>query len=354
MRCLLSVVLAFFTVSAAAAEVRVFAAVSLTEGLEEIAKVYEKKTGDEVVFAFGASSMLARQIEEGAPADLFLSADEARMDALARQGLIVAATRASVLSNTLVVVVPRDGGMTIGSPAQLANVRSIALAEPSTVPAGVYARMWLQKIGLWERIESKVIPTDNVRAALAAVESGNVDAAIVYKTDARIAKRTRVAFEVPRAHGPKISYPFALLRDAENREAAMRLLAYLKSKAALDVFARHGFIIEGRGRSSEYRAPEIREHTPSSFARWPGGCERKDLKLRKTWPVPRFAHLEILSLARTHPPCASNDIHRESRPSPVASLPPLPSAMKPPRGEGTRRRNFSSPQRGEAVLRNER
>ena len=237
-----SIVLVALTAPLSGAEVRVFAAVSLTEALEEIAVDYERKTGDEVVFHFGASSMLARQIEQGAPADLFLSADEARMDALAKQGLIVASTRASVLWNTLVVVVPKDGGMTIASPAQLATVESIALAEPSSVPAGVYARAWLQKIGLWERIQPKVIPTDNVRAALAAVESGNVDAAIVYKTDVRIAKRTRVAFEVPRAQGPVISYPFAMLRDAENRKAAMRLLAYLKSKAAMSIFAKHGFL----------------------------------------------------------------------------------------------------------------
>ncbi len=245
-RSLLSIVLVALTASLSAADVRVFAAVSLTEALEEIAQAYQKETADEVVFHFGASSMLARQIEQGAPADLFLSADEARMDALAKRDLIVTATRASVFSNTLVVVVPKDGGMTIASPSQLASIRSIALAEPSSVPAGVYARMWLQKIGLWERIQPKVIPTDNVRAALAAVESGNVDAAIVYKTDARIAKRTRVAYEVPRAQGPAISYPFAMLRDAENRKAAMRLLAYLKSKAALSIFAKHGFITERR------------------------------------------------------------------------------------------------------------
>jgi molybdate transport system substrate-binding protein len=242
LRSLFSILLVSLTVSLSAAEVRVFAAVSLTEALEEISDGYEKTTGDEVVFHFGASSMLARQIEQGAPADLFLSADEARMDALAKQGLVVASTRASVLSNTLVVVVPKEGGMNLASPAQLTNAQSIALAEPSSVPAGVYARAWLQKIGLWERLQPKVIPTDNVRAALAAVESGNVDAAIVYKTDARIARHTRVAFEVPRAQGPAISYPFAMLRDAGNRKSAMRLLAYLKSKAAMRIFAKHGFI----------------------------------------------------------------------------------------------------------------
>src|SRR5688500_12958038 len=107
-RSLFSLVLVALTASLSAAEVRVFAAVSLTEALEEIVEAYQKETADEVVFHFGASSMLARQIEQGAPADLFLSADEARMDALAKRDLIVTATRASVLSNTLVVVVPKE------------------------------------------------------------------------------------------------------------------------------------------------------------------------------------------------------------------------------------------------------
>ena len=214
-------------VSAHAGEVRVLAAVSLTEALEEIAAGY---TRDEIVFNLGASSLLARQIEQGAPADLFLSADEARMDALAKQGLVK--SRVSVLSNTLVVV---------GVP--LARAKSVALAEPSSVPAGVYARAWLMKTGQWTRIAPKVIPTENVRAALAAVESGNADAAIVYKTDARIAKRVRIVFEVPRAQGPKISYPFALLRDAENPNGAALFLRHLQSKEARRIFAKHGFIL---------------------------------------------------------------------------------------------------------------
>lgn len=243
MRRLLAVVLLSMCASLQAAEVRVFAAVSLTEALEEIASAYERRSGDDIVFHFGASSLLARQIEQGAPADLFLSADEARMNALAQQNLIVASTRKSVLSNSLVIVVPNDGGLTLTSPAQLTRAERIALAEPSTVPAGVYARAWLQKIGLWDRVAAKIIPTDNVRAALAAVESGNVDAAIVYKTDARIAKRSRIAYEVPRASGPAISYPFALLRNAEQRDAATRFLAHLRSKAALRIFAQHGFLI---------------------------------------------------------------------------------------------------------------
>ncbi len=220
-----------------------FAAASLTEALGEIAGAYEKKNGEKIVLNLGASSLLARQIEQGAPADLFLSADEAKMNALVARGRIVAASRVSVLSNTLVVVVPKDSRIAIASAAQLAKLQSIALAEPSSVPAGVYAKAWLVRQKVWDRIAAKVIPTENVRAALAAVEAGNVDAAVVYRTDALLSKKVRVAYVVPRNDAPPISYPFAIVKDAENRKEAARFLAYLRSPAARAVFARYGFLI---------------------------------------------------------------------------------------------------------------
>jgi molybdate transport system substrate-binding protein len=235
MRRLFLLAFLFLTTAVAAAEVRVFAAASLREAVEEIAASYKP---DRIVFSFGASSMLARQIQEGAPADLFLSADEAKMSALVTQGLVK--QRVSVLSNSLVVVVPKRGGKNVTSPRQLPTLGRIALAEPSSVPAGIYAREWLRRLGLWERIRPNVIPTDNVRSALAAVESGNVDAAIVYKTDARISKEVRVAYEVPHAETPSISYPFGIVNDTP---AARRFFAHLRSKAALSIFAKHGFIV---------------------------------------------------------------------------------------------------------------
>jgi molybdate transport system substrate-binding protein len=214
-------------------EVDVFAAASLTDVLQEIAARYERTSGDRIVFNFGASSMLARQIELGAPADLFASADEAKMDALQRRHLIDPKTRVSLLSNTLVIV----SNVRLSDPRQLVNVKSIALAEPSSVPAGVYAKWYLTKIGIWSRVERKVIPTDNVRSAVAAVKSGNVDAAIVYKTDVK-------EFMLEIEDGPPISYPFAVVRDAEQPAAARRFLAYLASQPARDVFVRHGFIVK--------------------------------------------------------------------------------------------------------------
>lgn len=228
-----------------AGEIHVSAAASLTDALRDLKAAYEKAGGDTVVLNLGASSLLARQIEEGAPADLFLSADEARMDQLQKAGLVLAGTRRSVLANTLVVVVPTDSPLKLSSPADLAGpgVKALALAETRTVPAGIYAREYLEKLGLWGRLAGRVVPTENVRAALSAVESGNADAGIVYRTDAGISKKVRIAFEVPRAAGPDISYPFAVLAGSRRKEAARRFLDYLASPPALEVFRRYGFLV---------------------------------------------------------------------------------------------------------------
>lgn len=230
-----------------AAELNVFAAASLTDALQEIAAGYEKGGGDRIVLNLGASSTLARQIHEGAPADLFLSADEEKMNGLEKRKLLLPGTRKSVLSNTLVVVVPADSTLKIAGVKDLAapGIRALALAEPQTVPAGIYAREYLGKQGVWSQVIDRVIPTENVRAALAAVESGNADAGIVYKTDTGISKRVRIAWEVPRAEGPTISYPFAILAGSERKEAARRFLAHLESPAARAVFRKHGFLILG-------------------------------------------------------------------------------------------------------------
>ena len=222
----------------------VFAAASLTESLQEIAAAYEKQSGDKIVFNFAASGTLARQIEEGAPADIFFSADEAKADALEKKGLLVKETRKSLLGNSLVIVTPPDSAA-IQSPADLTNaaVKRVALGDPRIVPAGTYAKAYLEKSGLWAGVEPKVVPCENVRAVLAAVESGNVDAGVVYKTDAAISKKVKVAFEVPAADGPKISYPAALVANAPHPDAAKKFLGCLTGSEADAVFARHGFIV---------------------------------------------------------------------------------------------------------------
>ncbi|HET9298861.1 MAG TPA: molybdate ABC transporter substrate-binding protein, partial [Candidatus Polarisedimenticolaceae bacterium] len=169
-----------------------------------------------------------------------------KMDRLDKTGLLLEGTRRSVLSNALVVVVPRGSNLRLTGPADLAApaVRALVLAEPSTVPAGIYARQYLRSVGLWSKLIDRIVPTENVRGALAAVEAGNADAGIVYRTDAGISQKVEVAFEVPAADGPPISYPFAVLKRTRDPEAARKFLAYLLSPAALDVFRKAGFLVQ--------------------------------------------------------------------------------------------------------------
>ena len=236
----------------AAAEVQVFAAASLTDALQKIAQDYEAKSGDTIRFNFAGSNVLARQIEQGAPADIFFSADEAQMDAVAKKGLLEDKSRRDLLSNTLVVIAPRDGALAKSTQPPcvccLANpeVKKVALADPKTVPAGVYSKAYLEKVGLWKQLEAKVVPTENVRAALAAVESDNVDAGMVYKTDAAISKGVKIVCEIPRDKGPKIAYPVALIKGCFNVSSAQKFLAYLESKPAREVFAQYGFLVDGK------------------------------------------------------------------------------------------------------------
>jgi molybdate transport system substrate-binding protein len=226
----------------AADEVTLFAAASLTDALKEIAAGFEAESGHKVLLNLGGSNDLARQIKAGAPADAFFSADEAQMDGLQAAGLVRAADRKVVLSNVLVAIVPAGVRAGIASPADLTSVNRLALADPQAVPAGVYARTWLESIGLWDGVKDKVIPTLNVRAALAAVESEHADAGIVYRTDAQLSKRVRIAFEVARDKGPVISYPLAPLAAAA-RPATAALVSYLVSPPALAVYRRYGFVV---------------------------------------------------------------------------------------------------------------
>jgi len=237
---------AIFALSLPAAELRVHAAASLSDALTEIGSLWEKQGGAKLGPNFGASSLLARQIEEGAPGDVFVSADEAKMDALDRKGLIVRDSRRVLLSNALAVIVPADSKLTLKSAADLASpkVGLIALAEPSTVPAGIYAKQWLDRASVWPKVAPKVIATENVRGALLAVEGGNVDAGIVYTTDAKIAKGVRVAFVVSGPDAPAISYPVAILSESANVVEARKLVAFLGSTEAKAIFVKYGFVVK--------------------------------------------------------------------------------------------------------------
>jgi molybdate transport system substrate-binding protein len=228
-----------------AEDLQVMAAASLTDALTKIATDYEKQSGDKLRLNFAGSNALARQIREGAPADVFVSADDAQMKALQKAGFILDKTRREILSNTLAIVIGKDSSLEIDSPQSLVqpSIKRLALADAKAVPAGVYAREYLGKLGLWESLKERVIPTENVRAALAAVESGNVEAGIVYKTDAGISKKVKVAFEVLVKDGPRISYPAAVVKSSTHPAAAGRFIDYLQSAPARKVFQEFGFII---------------------------------------------------------------------------------------------------------------
>jgi molybdate transport system substrate-binding protein len=218
----------------------VFAAASLTESLKALGTQFTAGGGPKVEFSFAGSNDLARQISAGAPADVFFSADAAKMDQVEKAGLVKSADRVDLLSNVLVVVVPSSSTAAVKTPQDLAALPRIVLADPAAVPAGVYAKQWLEGLGLWAQIQPKVVPTLDVRAALAAVESEAAPAGIVYRTDAAIAKTARVAFEV--TLGPKITYVVAPLANSKNGAAAEAFVEFLQSPAGKAEFEKRGFL----------------------------------------------------------------------------------------------------------------
>ena len=222
--------------------ITVSAAVSLTDVLTAAAEAYSRTGGGDLRFNFGASNTLARQIADGAPVDLFISADEAQMDVVARAGL-VGTPRIDLLLNQLAVVVPSDRPRMFRSMRDLADpaFKRIAIGDPEAVPAGVYARQYLEKIDLWAAVQPRLVPSASVRAALSAVETGAVDAAIVYRTDARVARRASLAWVVALADGPHIVYPAAVIRKASQAAEAARFLDFLRSGAGRSIFERFGF-----------------------------------------------------------------------------------------------------------------
>ena len=223
----------------------VSAAVSLTGVLETLTAAFERDTGTRVELNLSASTVLAAQIIAGAPVDLLISADLFQMDRVADEGLIRTQTRVDLLSNQLVIVVPVDVTASLTSPAALLEPMfgRIAIGDPDGVPVGVYAHAYLESAGLWDALRARIVPVRSARAALATVETGAVDAGIVYHTDAMSSAGVRVVFEVPAAEGPAIAYPAAVTTQARNPEAAERLLAYLQGPAARIVFEQAGFIV---------------------------------------------------------------------------------------------------------------
>lgn len=223
---------------------RVSAAVSLTDALTPIARKWEEAGNAHVELNFAASNVLARQILEGAPVDVFISADEAQMNRIVEAGAVGKADVVPLLTNQLVVVTPAGRPVNGTLPSALADdaVKRIAIGDPQGVPAGVYAKAWLERANLWRQVEPKVVPSNSVRTALAAVDSANADAGIVYKTDAKGHAGVTVAYEVPFADAPAIVYPVAALTKSAHPDLARMFVAYLQTTPARTVFADAGFI----------------------------------------------------------------------------------------------------------------
>ena len=243
---LLSAILAAaVSLPASSATLTVFAAASLKEAMDEQARQFEARTGDKVVVSYAGSNALAKQIEAGAPADVFISADLDWMDYLDQRRLLAANTRITLLRNTLVLIAPASSkvnlkiGPGFGLAAALGSEK-LAMANPDSVPAGKYGKRALEALSVWPGVENQVARTENVRAALALVSRGEAPFGIVYSTDAFADKGVRIVDTFPADSHPPILYPAAVVVTSQS-SAARPLLEYLRSAAAGAIWEKYGF-----------------------------------------------------------------------------------------------------------------
>jgi molybdate transport system substrate-binding protein len=223
----------------------VSAAASLKEVLEEIKPIYQQaKPNVSINFNFGASGALQQQIENGAPADIFISAARRQVDALEQKGLLVPGTRSIIAKNRLVLVVPKNVvGVTSLFNLKDSKIKKIAIGEPRSVPAGQYAEQVLQKLKIWEQVKPKLVYANNVRQVLASVESGNADAGLVYTTDAKISNKVKVVVAADEKYHSAIIYPLAVLKRSKNVDTAKDFANFLVSNQAKTAFKKYGFIL---------------------------------------------------------------------------------------------------------------
>ncbi len=222
----------------------VSAAISLKEALNALKEIYaEKEPGIELNFNFGSSGHLQQQIEEGAPVDVFISAGKQQMDQLSAKGMIVSDTRRDLLGNELVLIAAREKRGQIRGFADLARTGvTLAIGQPETVPAGKYGKEVIVRLGLWNRLAKNIIFANDVRQVLAYVESGNVDAGLVYRSDTLALKNAFIAAAAPKGSHSSIVYPAAVIKGSRNIESAKKFLAFLATPEAAGVFSRYRFI----------------------------------------------------------------------------------------------------------------
>jgi molybdate transport system substrate-binding protein len=228
----------------------VAAAASLQKSLQEITPLYTKANPHQTVnYNFAASGALQQQIEQGAPVDVFISAADKQMNALQSKGLLVAATQQELLTNQLVLVVPKQSAISLTNFGQLIKpeVKRISIGEPRSVPAGKYATEVLKNLGVFDRVKSKFVLGNNVRSVLTAVETGDVDAGIVYITDAKSSDKTTIVATADRKLHSPINYQIAVLKSSKSLTGASQYVKFLQSKSATAIFRKYGFGIAKSG-----------------------------------------------------------------------------------------------------------
>lgn len=218
---------------------------SLTDALTEVSQRFGTAQNVKVYCNFAGSSTLQRQIEKGAPADVFVSASPNQMDALQQKGLIYEESRRGILNNRLVLVAPVNSSVSLTDVGMLPqdSIERIAIGEPNSVPAGIYGREALAQLGVWDAVQAKLIPAADVRSTLAYVESGEVDVGVVYHTDAKISKKVRIIYRFPASRHSPIVYPAAVLRDTGRRVLAQAFLEYLQTDEVAAIFEKYGFSV---------------------------------------------------------------------------------------------------------------
>ncbi|SDF63155.1 molybdate ABC transporter substrate-binding protein [Sporomusa acidovorans] len=227
-------------------EINISAAVSLKDALAEIQQNYQTKNPNiKLIYNLGASGSLQKQIEQGAPTDIFISAAPKQMDELEAKDLINKATRKNLVENKLVVVVPKESKLIITKYEDLTQdaVQKIALGETATVPAGQYAQQVLQKLGLWDKLKDRVVFAKDVRTVLTYTETGNVEAGIVYKTDAASSDKVKIVATAPEGSHQPIVYPIAVTSGSKQAKAAEAFVEYLFSAESRAVFEKYGFVM---------------------------------------------------------------------------------------------------------------
>lgn len=248
-RLVLLLMLILVPLQARAQTLTIFAAASLTNAMKDIADLWVKAGHTAPRMSFDSSSTLARQIQQGAPVNVFASADEKWMDYLAKAGLIVPATRHDLLGNDLVLVVPANhpNHVTIGPNFDLMALLGpngrLATGDPAHVPAGIYAEQALRKLGLWDKVAPRLAAAPDVRSALLLVERGEAPAGIVYSTDAAVSKAVAIAGVFPDSSHDPITYPFAVTKAGDTPEARA-FLAFLSAPPARQVWVTRGFKLE--------------------------------------------------------------------------------------------------------------